>query len=72
MRNSILIHYAHRFFITFAPTPWLDGKHVVFGEVADLDSQKVVEKIHAKGDSAQGDGTPEGIIYIEACGENKD
>ncbi|MDA1257864.1 MAG: peptidylprolyl isomerase [Chloroflexi bacterium] len=24
-----------QFFITFVPTPWLDGAHTVFGEVAD-------------------------------------
>ncbi|KAF8419948.1 cyclophilin-like domain-containing protein [Tirmania nivea] len=61
-----------QFFITFVPTPWLDGKHVVFGEVADSQSKKVVEKIHDKCSRTRGDGQYEGSIYIEACGENKD
>jgi peptidyl-prolyl cis-trans isomerase A (cyclophilin A) len=34
-----------QFFITVAPTQYLHGKHTVFGEVADEDSRKVVDKI---------------------------
>ncbi len=32
-----------QFFITEAPTPWLNGKHTIFGQV--VDGQKVVSKI---------------------------
>ena len=34
-----------QFFITHVPTPWLDGKHTVFGEVMSDADQNVVNKI---------------------------
>ncbi|QMU77759.1 peptidylprolyl isomerase [Streptacidiphilus sp. PB12-B1b] len=38
-----------QFFITTVVTPWLDGKHVVFGEVADESSLELVKKIESLG-----------------------
>jgi peptidyl-prolyl cis-trans isomerase B (cyclophilin B) len=38
-----------QFFITHVPTPWLDGKHTVFGEVLSDADQKIVNQI-AQGD----------------------
>ena len=34
-----------QFFITVAPTAWLNMKHTIFGEVVDDDSRKVVDTI---------------------------
>ena len=34
-----------QFFITVAPTTWLQGKHTIFGEVADGPSREVVDAI---------------------------
>ena len=34
-----------QFFITVAPTTWLNRKHTIFGEVTDTASQKVVDSI---------------------------
>jgi peptidyl-prolyl cis-trans isomerase B (cyclophilin B) len=34
-----------QFFITHLATPWLDGKHTVFGEVLSEDDQDVVNSI---------------------------
>jgi peptidyl-prolyl cis-trans isomerase A (cyclophilin A) len=34
-----------QFFITVGATSWLNGKHTIFGRVADADSRKVVDSI---------------------------
>jgi peptidyl-prolyl cis-trans isomerase B (cyclophilin B) len=34
-----------QFFITHVPTPWLDGRHAVFGEVVSASDQEVVNSI---------------------------
>ncbi|CEJ55895.1 Putative Peptidyl-prolyl cis-trans isomerase [Penicillium brasilianum] len=41
-----------QFFITTVVTSWLDGKHVVFGEVADEASMQVVKELEALGSSS--------------------
>ncbi|ODV10409.1 MAG: peptidylprolyl isomerase [Rhodanobacter sp. SCN 68-63] len=41
-----------QFFITHGATPWLDGKHSVFGEVVGADDQKVVDAIR-QGDTIE-------------------
>ena len=55
-----------QFFITTVVTSWLDGKHVVFGEVADEEGKKLVKQIESKGSSSgQVKG---GSITISAAG----
>ena len=51
-----------QFFITHVPTPWLDNRHSIFGEVVDKTDQKVVDSI-ATGDTIitiviEGDDAP--------------
>ncbi|MCA9245536.1 MAG: peptidylprolyl isomerase [Planctomycetales bacterium] len=55
-----------QFFITTVSTPWLDGRHVVFGRViAGLD---VVKKVEAQGSQS---GATRQAIVIRDCGELK-
>jgi len=54
----------HNFFITVAPTPWLDGKHVVFGRV--LQGQDIVKRMESCGTD---EGTPRANVVITDCGQ---
>ncbi|MES1913627.1 MAG: hypothetical protein MHM6MM_005804 [Cercozoa sp. M6MM] len=53
-----------QFFITTALTPWLNGKHVVFGEV--VEGQSVVDAIEAVGSRS---GRPSQAVTITDSGE---
>ena len=54
-----------QFFITTIPTSWLDGRHVVFGEV--VEGYDVVEKIENT-ETASGD-KPINKVVIAKSGE---
>ena len=53
-----------QFFITTVTTPWLDGKHVVFGKV--VEGMDVVKAMEAKGTRS---GATNAKITIADCGQ---
>ncbi|MFG3281634.1 peptidylprolyl isomerase [Streptomyces sp. NPDC048111] len=52
-----------QFFVTTVVTPWLDGKHVVFGEV--VEGQDLVRQIEGLG---SGSGAPRATVVISKSG----
>ncbi|MCS6900537.1 MAG: peptidylprolyl isomerase [Myxococcales bacterium] len=53
-----------QFFITTVSTPWLDGKHVVFGKV--VEGMEVVRAMEAQGSSSGRTTSP---VTIVDCGQ---
>jgi cyclophilin family peptidyl-prolyl cis-trans isomerase len=55
-----------QFFITTVACPWLDGRHVVFGEVTEgMDVVKAVEAIGSQS------GKPSKPVKITDCGQTQ-
>ena len=63
MANSGPNTNGSQFFITTVPTAWLDGKHVVFGEVTE--GSDIVKKIEGLG---SGGGKTQSKVTIEDAG----
>lgn len=59
-----------QFFITVAPTTWLNFKHTIFGEVADQPSRDVVDKIAAVETGSQ--DRPKQDVVIESITISRD
>ena len=51
-----------QFFLTFVPTPWLDGNHTIFGEV--VDGMETLQALEARG--SQGGATTEPLEITKA------
>lgn len=52
-----------QFFVTTVVTNWLDGKHVVFGEV--VEGQDIVDRVESLG---SGSGAPKAKVSVSASG----
>jgi peptidylprolyl isomerase len=64
MANSGPNTNGSQFFITTVQTPWLDGRHVVFGKV--VEGEDFIKKIEAQGTNS---GTPKSKVTVVDSGE---
>ncbi|MFI6868197.1 peptidylprolyl isomerase [Nocardia sp. NPDC050406] len=64
MANAGPATNSSQFFLTFAQTPWLDGKHVVFGQV--VEGLPILEQIAQAGTDS---GTTTLPVVIADCGQ---
>ena len=53
-----------QFFICFEATPWLNGAHVVFGEM--VEGEEILKTLESKGSRS---GTPSSKFVIESSGD---
>ena len=64
MANSGPNTNGSQFFLTFKPTSWLDGKHVVFGQL--VEGHDVLRKLNSIGTDS---GMPKKPVKIVNCGQ---
>ncbi|CAM9212149.1 unnamed protein product, partial [Phaeothamnion confervicola] len=68
MANSGPDTNSSQFFVLFAPAPWLDGKHTVFGRLVGEESTEALRAVEACG-SPEGRGQPARRVQIVSCGQ---
>lgn len=58
-----------QFFITLVATPFLDGKHVVFGRVVGKESMQIVSQMGSTKTGYKGENVPNLDVVVSECGE---